>query len=84
MNTAHIQTQPPAGDGTPTQAPTTPSPKDFATVQAQFAMKGHQLLQGSDRPSGERDYLLNCWGWTRYIDNWPEVLDVLKQIGGKA
>ncbi len=67
-----------------TELNTTPTAKEFASVQAAFALKGHQLIQGSDRPSGERDYLLNCWGWTRYIDNWPEVLEVLKQIGGRA
>ncbi len=63
---------------------TTPTPKEFATVQALLALKGHQLIEGGDLKEGERDYLLNCWGWTRHCKTWAEVLAFLEQIGGKA
>lgn len=75
MNAAHIHTQPPTGEDAPTA-------KDFATVQAQFAIRGHQLIHDHNPLTGRHDYLINRWGWTRHIDNWPEVLEVLKQIGG--
>jgi len=77
MNAAQIDT----GAGTPTATPTA---KDFATVQAQFAIRGHQLIRGSDLPEGQQDYMVNCWGWTRYFKTWPEVLEFLEQIGGRA
>lgn len=61
----------------------TPTEKDFATVRAQFALKGYQLIR-ADQAGGSHDYLVNRWGWTRYLTTWPQVLVMLEQIGGAA
>lgn len=60
----------------------TPADKDFATVQAAFALKGHRLIK-CDGKDGS-DYLVICWAWTRYCKDWSAVLAFLEQIGGAA
>ncbi len=56
--------------------------KEFASVQAAFALKGHQLIRCAGKPGG--DYLVICWAWTRYCKDWPAVLAFLEQIGGRV
>lgn len=60
----------------------TPTEKEFATVRAAFALKGHQIIKVDGKPDG--DYLVICWAWTRYCKDWPAVLAFLEQIGGRA
>lgn len=60
----------------------TPTEKDLATVQAMLALRGHQLIHDHNPLTGQNDYLINRWGWTRYFTEWPDVMVFLKQIGG--
>ena len=85
MNAAHIDTQA-AGAGTPTanNATDAPSPKDFATVQTQLAIRGHQLIHDHNPLTGQHDYLINRCGWTRYFTKWADVVAFAEQIGGRA
>lgn len=53
-----------------------PSDKDFATVTAQFALKGHALIRVAN------GYAAHKWGLFCYLPNWPAVLIILEQIGG--
>lgn len=53
-----------------------PSDKEFATVQAQFALKGHALVRVVD------SYAAHKWGLVRYLPTWADVLDFRDQIGG--
>lgn len=59
-----------------------PTDKEFATVQAAFALKGHQLIKPAGNHCG--DYLVICWAWTKYCQDWAAVLAFLEQIGGRA
>lgn len=71
-------------NATANNATDAPSPKDFATVQAQLAVRGHQLIHGQNPLTGRHDYLINRWGWTRYFTKWADVVAFAEQIGGRA
>jgi hypothetical protein len=62
----------------------TPTDKDFSTVRAAFALKGHGLIRGEATPDGAHDFIVICWNWTRYCKNWREVLALRDKIGGRA
>lgn len=62
----------------------TPTDKEFATVQAAFALKGHKLFRSEVTPDGAHDFIVICWSWTRYCKDWREVLALLNKIGGRA
>jgi hypothetical protein len=72
------------GGASPILKAPAPSPKDFATAQAKFAIAGHQLIHGRDPLTGQDDYVVNRWGWVRHFKTWAEVLAFLDTIGGRA
>lgn len=53
-----------------------PSDKEFATIAAQYALKGHALVRVAN------SYAAHKWGLVRYLPTWADVLDFLDQIGG--
>ena len=60
---------------------TAPDDKAFATLQAQFALKGHQLT----RTAGPKPGLLcTRWGLAKHLADLDEARSFLAQIGGAA
>jgi len=56
--------------------------KDYATTQAQFALKGH-ALQRIYRPADNCTlYAVGKWGHSRVFAHWRDVQAFLTQIGG--
>lgn len=60
----------------------TPTDKEFSTVQAAFALKGHRLIKCENTRAS--DYLVILWGCMKPCKDWPAVLAFLDQIGGRA
>lgn len=90
----HTDKKLPAGDGNPTAghtdaaivAPTTApvvlTDKEFATLQAQFALHGHTLhRQGSGEASG--GLYVARWGLVRDLATPDDARRFLEQIGGR-
>ena len=61
-----------------------PTEKDFATVQAQLAIRGHALTRDFNPITGRDDYTVTRWGLVRYLADWPAVLAFLKTVGGQT
>ncbi len=59
------------------QVDSTPTLKEFSTVQARYALAGHVLNQAS-----EGDYITMRHKVTRYLKCWPEVLAYMRLIEG--
>ena len=58
--------------------------KQFATLQAKFALKGHTLHQSGNGDSpGPASYLAERWGLTRYLPTLDDARRFLAQIGGR-
>lgn len=52
--------------------------KELATVQAQFALRGHELHRAAD------GFYVTRWGLTRTLPTLADVRAFLAQIGGAA
>ncbi|KQP20553.1 hypothetical protein [Pseudorhodoferax sp. Leaf267] len=58
---------------------TAPADKDFRTLQAQFALKGHQL----HRTEGAKPELFcTRWRLVKHLDDLDHARRFLEQIGG--
>lgn len=60
----------------------TPESKHFATLQAQFALKGHTLKK--DTSDGKKIYTVSRWGQSRVFSHWHDVQAFFAVIGGAA
>ena len=58
-----------------------PGCKEFATMQARFALRGHELIQSHNPLTRQPDYLVTRWGLSRYCPEWQDVVAFAKQIG---
>ncbi len=57
------------------------SAKQFSTLQARFAMRGH-CLRKITAQSGESTYFAEKWGLVRWLDDLDAAEAFLTQIGG--
>ena len=64
-------------------APAEPADKQFATLQAQFAMLGHSLTRSHRADDGRITYTVSRWGQSRAFGHWHDVRAFLVQIGGR-
>lgn len=55
--------------------------KDFVTLQAQYALRGHELHRTLE-PDGRVTYWTTRWGLTKPLPDLEGVRDFLRQIGG--
>ncbi len=60
----------------------TTAQKDFATLQAQFALTGHALHRRSPA-DGPVSYLADRWGLVRCLPSLDDARRFLVQIGGR-
>ena len=58
-----------------------PDEKTFATLQAQFALKGHNLNR-VEAPDGSTSYFAVRWGMSRHMPDLDAVQSFLDQLGG--
>lgn len=77
---------PTAGDTDPAMVlrgdePTTPSDKEFRTLQAQYALRGHTLRRGRDDGAG--GLYVARWGLIRELADLEDARRFLAQIGGQ-
>ncbi|HXE23001.1 MAG TPA: hypothetical protein VN617_11810 [Rhodoferax sp.] len=88
----HTDKEMPTGDGNPTAGHTdsviigaaekTGNPeKSFATLRAQYAMRGHSLHR-TDPSDGAVTYWAERWGLVRYLPTLHDAALFLTQIGG--
>ena len=56
--------------------------KTFATLRAEFAMRGHSLHR-TDPSDGAVTYWAERWGLVRYLPTIDTVRQFLEQIGGR-
>jgi hypothetical protein len=91
MPTINTPKQMPTGDGHPTAGntindldfPTTHrSSKDFCSLRAGFALKGHSLHR-SDPQDGPVTYWIERWGLVRYASTIDTARRILESIGGR-
>ena len=62
---------------------TTDQEKQFATLRAQFAMKGHTLHRAGPT-DGPTSFYAERWGQVRYLPTLDDARRFLAQIGGAA
>ena len=55
--------------------------KHFKTLQAAFALRGHQLVR-TEATDGPVAYYAERWGMVRYLPTLGAVESFLRQIGG--
>ena len=55
--------------------------KDFATLRAQFALRGHELHR-AQAPDDRASYWTTRWGLTKPLADLEAVREFLRQIGG--
>jgi hypothetical protein len=60
---------------------TTDDKKQFTTLRAQFAMRGH-CLQRTSLMDGPVTYYAERWGMVRYLPTLDDARRFLAQIGG--
>ena len=59
--------------------------KRFATLQAQFALRGHILHQSDPNDgAGPVSYLAERWGMARHLPTLEDAAQFLIQVGGGA
>ena len=63
-------------------APNFETEKSFATMAAQFAIKGHTLQKQHRADDGRVSYLVSRWGQSRTFTHLHDVQAFLTQIGG--
>jgi hypothetical protein len=56
--------------------------KAFATLQAEFALMGHQLHTATPT-NGPQAYYATRWGMVRWFPGLDDAEAFLRQIGGK-
>lgn len=62
---------------------TTAENKTFATLQAEFALRGHELHRATG-PGGTHAFWAERWGLARYLPSLHDAAMFLAQIGGRA
>ena len=58
--------------------------KAFATLRAQFALRGHRLDRAFHGDSKEPTYYAERWGQVRHLPTLEDAKRFLVQIGGTA
>jgi heme-degrading monooxygenase HmoA len=61
-----------------------PDEKEFHTIAARFALKGHALHRSTRAADGHATFIVSNWGQSRAFSNWHDVQAFLVQIGGAA
>lgn len=61
-----------------------PSDKQYATAQAQLAMKGHTLTRSIGSDDGRVTWHVGRWNHSRSFGHWGDVLAFIMQIGGAS
>lgn len=61
-----------------------PDEKQFPTIAAKFAMKGHALHRSVRADDGRVTFTVSRWNQSRVFAHWHDVLAFLTQIGGAA
>ncbi|TWD77470.1 hypothetical protein FB547_1094 [Variovorax beijingensis] len=61
-------------------APSAATAKDFATVTAKFAIKGHVLQRNVRADDGCVMFTVSRWGQSRSFTHWNDVYAFLAQI----
>lgn len=61
---------------------TTAENKTFATLQAQFALKGHALIKAD--PTMQAAYYVTAWGYIKPLADLDAAAQFFQQIGGAA
>lgn len=56
--------------------------KEFETLRAAFALRGHVLAK-TDKTDEPRAFYASRWGMARHLPNIEEAKQFLLQIGGK-
>ena len=67
----------------PNSATVTSSAKEFATLQAAFALRGHELVR-IDPADPRTGYYCTKWGLVRHLADLNAARAFLQQIGGVA
>ena len=57
--------------------------KQFATLRAQFALRGHRLERAFHGDSKEPTYYAERWGMVRWLPTLHDAAMFLAQIGGR-
>jgi hypothetical protein len=71
----------PDADGGVNEAPKPPDePKDFATLRAQFALRGRALTRSHRVPCGRITFVVTSWAGERYFSHLHDVQGHLSQI----
>jgi hypothetical protein len=55
--------------------------KEFTTLQAQFALRGHTLTR-TNASDGSKSYFVSRWGMARHLPNLEARQRFLEQVGG--
>lgn len=55
-------------------------PKDFATMRAQFAKRGHVLTRSRRVPDGRVSYIVTRWEMHRTFVSLPDLQGYLHQV----
>ena len=55
--------------------------KQFATMQAKFALGGHALNRSTRAEDGRTTFTVSRWGQSRSFTHWNDVLAFATQIG---
>lgn len=70
-----------AADDAVNEAPTPPEPpKDYATLRAQFALRGRVLTRSHRWPDGRITYIVTTWSGARCFSHLHDVQGHLRQI----
>lgn len=67
---------------TPTVSPATNLGKQYATLQAQFALLGHSLQHTRRADDGRPTFIVSRWNQSRFFSHLNDVRAFLTQIGG--
>jgi hypothetical protein len=58
------------------------TPKNYATLQARFAMLGHVLQRNFRADDGRCTFIVERWGQARYFTHLHDVTAFLTQVEG--
>jgi hypothetical protein len=74
----------PDADGGVNEAPKPPDePKDFATLRAQFALRGRALTRSHRVPCGRITFVVTSWAGERYFSHLHDVQGHLNQVASE-
>jgi hypothetical protein len=58
-------------------------PKDYATMQAQFALRGRVLTRSHRVPDGHVTFVVTSWAGARYFSHLHDVQGHLNQVASE-